>query len=220
MKKIILFAAAAAIALSALLGCSQSNEAGKTQNNDQTIEVYADLVEVLRAELDAMRKDQSAKTEAYEKKIRELEDKLELLMAEKPQDGTSDSGQTSNPDDEIPLTYEEADGEIIITGLRDKSIKILVIPDKIDGKPVTAIADNAFAGSGLTGVSIPNGVKSIGWFAFMGCVSLMSANVPESVGLIGYDAFANCRKLTLHCAADSYAEKYAKSYGISVVLSD
>lgn len=213
MKKIISLVAAAAIMLSGLFGCAQS-DGNSTQKTDQTIGVYADLVEILRAELDALRKDQSSKTEAYEKKIKELEDKLALLMEDASQD-TTDKGQGEEPEDEIPLTYEEVDGEIIITGLRDKSIKILAIPDKIDEKPVVAIADNAFAGSGLTGVSIPRGVRSIGWFAFMGCVSLVSVNIPESVGLIGYDAFANCRKLTIYCASGSYAEEYAKSYGIS-----
>ena len=219
MKKIILFAVSAAIVISGLIGCSRV-PTENTQNTDQAIGVYADLVEILRAELDALRKDQSAKTEAYEKKIKELEGKIELLTKAPTEDTEASTDQGGEPEDDIPLTYEESDGEIIITGLKDKSIKVLAIPSKIDGKPVTAIADNAFYGSGLTGVSIPDGVRSIGWFSFMGCVSLMSADIPQSVGLIGYDAFANCRKLTIRCASGSYAEEYAKSYGISVVVSD
>jgi hypothetical protein len=42
------------------------------------------------------------------------------------------------------------------------------IPGKIKDIPVTAIADNAFAGNRLTGVSIPAGVKTIGDNAFEG----------------------------------------------------
>jgi hypothetical protein len=34
---------------------------------------------------------------------------------------------------------------------------------------------------------------------------------------VGYDAFSSCPKLTIYCPAGSYAEKYAVSYGYSVV---
>ena len=45
-------------------------------------------------------------------------------------------------------------------------------------------------------VVIPNGVKTIGLYAFSGCTSLTSIAIPESVTEIGWNAFVNCSRLT------------------------
>lgn len=64
----------------------------------------------------------------------------------------------------------------------------VVIPDTLDGYPVTAIGANAFEGKGLTSVTIPNTVTSIGNFAFRSN-SLTSIVIPDSVITIGSSAF-------------------------------
>lgn len=61
---------------------------------------------------------------------------------------------------------------------------------------VTHIDEVAFANcSGLTSVTIPGSVKSIGSDAFYGCSKLTSMTIPESVTTLGSDAFQNCRQL-------------------------
>ena len=50
--------------------------------------------------------------------------------------------------------------------------------------------------SGLTSVTIPNSVTSIGWGAFVGCYGLTSVTIPNSVTSIGQSAFEGCSGLT------------------------
>ena len=62
---------------------------------------------------------------------------------------------------------------------------------------VTSIGSSAFAGcTGLTSVTIPEGVTSIGNSAFFGCSGLTSVTIPEGVTSIGKEAFHNCSGLT------------------------
>lgn len=68
----------------------------------------------------------------------------------------------------------------------------LVIPSTVtvDGVtyPVTGIGTSAFAGVGLTSVTIPDSVLTIGDYAFRRS-SLTSVTIPASVTTLGYEAF-------------------------------
>ena len=62
---------------------------------------------------------------------------------------------------------------------------------------VTSIGGSAFYGcSGLTGITIPNSVTSIGGSAFYGCSGLTGITIPNSVTSIGGSAFYGCSGLT------------------------
>ncbi|MBO4909126.1 MAG: leucine-rich repeat protein, partial [Lachnospiraceae bacterium] len=97
------------------------------------------------------------------------------------------------------LKYKVVENEVTILGLSDNSpseIHDLVIPDTIDGKPVTVISDNAFSFSDrLEGsLIIPNSVTTIGAEAFMSCELLKGdLIIPENVVTIGYEAFYGCQ---------------------------
>ncbi|MDR3705342.1 MAG: leucine-rich repeat domain-containing protein [Paludibacteraceae bacterium] len=61
---------------------------------------------------------------------------------------------------------------------------------------VTSIGTLAFAYSGLTSITIPSSVTSIGNYAFEGCSGLTSIIIPSSVTSIGDYAFEICKDLT------------------------
>ena len=92
------------------------------------------------------------------------------------------------------LTYRVNYNEVTITSLY-QPINTVVIPDKIDGFPVTSIGDFAFANSSITSVMIPDSVKSIGTEAFSGCTRLTSVTIPDKVQVIGAEAFWRCANL-------------------------
>ena len=67
--------------------------------------------------------------------------------------------------------YYTVSGNSAIIGENKWATGDLVIPATINGYPVTSIGYVAFFGcSGLTSVTIPNSVTSIGWCPFEGCI--------------------------------------------------
>lgn len=96
-------------------------------------------------------------------------------------------------------------GRITITGYNGPGDAV-VIPETINGMPVTTIAGSAFGGrTNITSVSIPNTVTAIGDFAFGNCLSLRSVTVPDSVTQLGIDIFRTCISLTNAAVGESIA---------------
>ncbi len=99
---------------------------------------------------------------------------------------------------ETTFAYRDEGGQIAITGLRDTSDQMteLVIPASIDGKPVTAIASDAFRGNiVIKKVELPNSIEVIGAHAFDDCSELAEINIPAKVTSIGDGAFFCCESL-------------------------
>lgn len=93
------------------------------------------------------------------------------------------------------LTYTVSGNSIRITGF-DNTIEHLVIPDTIEGLPVTVIDWYAFeACDRLRSVTIPETVTHISRFAFVHCINLETVNLPASLYAIEQYAFHDCPKL-------------------------
>ena len=59
---------------------------------------------------------------------------------------------------------------------------VIEIPSEYEGQPVTAIGDNAFSWSyQILKVKIPDSVRVIGEWAFIGCRSLKSIHLPSGL---------------------------------------
>jgi hypothetical protein len=176
---------------------------------DQTTEIAAlkALISSLDAELDALKTRLDSESERIESILTNIESELDSLK----------EPVSSEPSNEyFGFKYKEENGEISILSYSGSSVD-LIIPASIKGKPVTSICDNAFEESDIRSVSIPDTVRSIGWFAFRNCASLTKVIISKNVSEIGYEAFHGCISLIIYTSLDSYVYRYAESYGIDVV---
>ena len=192
-------------------GESSSSSSDKEQSTNLALEVaqtrleyYEGLVTQLREELLA------AKAELYTRSVA-YEERIEALLA-------GAGGDAQDPSEKSLFEYRIEEEKVVITSYTGKE-KNVEIPATVEGYPVCAIADNAFANNtGIVSVVVPNGVSAIGWFAFSGCVFLTDVTLPASVQSVSYGAFENCSSaLTLRCPEGSYAQQYARSYGLRTV---
>lgn len=130
----------------------------------------------------------------------------------------TDCGQTV-PNGELQFTRNDDGESYCVSGIGACTDTDIVIPATYHGKPVTAIAREAFRAcdhltsivipdsvtvigygafyycSSLTSVTFGNGLTSIGDYAFHSCTSLTSITIPNRVTNIGEGAFYYCERL-------------------------
>ena len=115
----------------------------------------------------------------------------------------------------IDFEYIKENGGVTITRYTGKNTTVQ-IPNKIEQLPVLKIGENAFSDTKVKSVTLPSSCVEIDWFAFYGCYALTTVYISSNVNTIGYGAFDACSKsLTVYCEQNSYAQKYAQSFGIS-----
>ena len=90
------------------------------------------------------------------------------------------------------FVYEIDDGKVTITGYKGNSGDV-VIPDEIDGLPVTRIGSYAFQyDSNLTSITLGNSITTIGEYAFRRCYGLTIITLGNSITTIGSWALTGC----------------------------
>lgn len=224
-----IFLSAVLVILTLLSFSSCAEGTGKKPSSPEGSE-YVQKILSLQEQIVRMRDEQYLRESSYLENIRLLESRLAQQQQPSPTgsarpipsggeaspSASDSSGASPTPSGEsFGFLYTLADGEATITAYRGDSLDLL-IPAAVDGYPVTAIGDGAFEGTRIRSVSLPDTVKSVGWFAFRNCRSLAKAVCPQSVTSIGYEAFSGCKSLTVYAEASSYSYKYAVSYGIPV----
>ena len=92
--------------------------------------------------------------------------------------------------------------------------RILRFMPTVEGKPISAVGDGAFAGcEGLHGVFLPDTVRSIGGWAFFHCTWLEQFNMPDSVLKMGEGCFYGCSCLSDITLSHGLSEISAYSFG-------
>ena len=87
-------------------------------------------------------------------------------------------------------------GEMWATAVAEETSGSVTIPEIVNGYQVTAIAPYAFCYTGITSVTIPISVESIGRGAFFDCEELVTVNGMKHVKDLGGIAFRRCGKLS------------------------
>lgn len=105
---------------------------------------------------------------------------------------TTDAAENTETKTVGALTYQLEADRAIVTQC-DKSAEEVVIPEKIAGKPVTEIAEDAFQFcENLTSVEIPDTVQTIGKNAFWSCHKLQHVTLPKNLAAVGDNCFRSC----------------------------
>ncbi len=109
------------------------------------------------------------------------------------------TGLTSISVDENNTAYKDTDGNLyskdgktLVQYAIGKTDASFAIPDGVESIGFYAF----YHCTGLTSIDIPDNVKTIGYSAFSRCTGLTSIDIPDSVTSIGYSAFEDCDGLT------------------------
>ena len=100
-----------------------------------------------------------------------------------------------NPTEGVLYDYSSDGTYIEVIGYVGTATKVK-IADTYDNLPVKTIYREAFKGTNITSIEIPDSVTSIGYDAFYNCKSLKSIVLPNSVTSIASEAFYGCSSLT------------------------
>ena len=89
------------------------------------------------------------------------------------------------------------DGSLSVSCHCDEETETVEIPDSAFGLPIVAVGDSAFYyGDSLKRVVIPDGITSIGEYAFYSLPVLEDVRLPDTLKTIGYGSFQYCEALS------------------------
>ncbi len=217
-KNIIIILSAIVLLCCTVSSCSEiTNIPPSSGTSTESTATSDKRIEELEAQIVMLMQNQHLSEQERKEEIAALKAELEKLKQDTPVSGNvSGTGDVTDATDvQRSFTYTLENGRAVITKINTTEQSI-TIPSVIDGYNVYAIGTEAICSPTLKSVVISSGIEKIDWFAFKNCVALSSVTIPDTVSTIGYGAFDNvARSFTINCLRDSFAHKYAQSYGFA-----
>ena len=101
-------------------------------------------------------------------------------------EGTSMIADTANAE----WRYSHSELNLILDGCLDTCPTNLIVPDRINGKTITSIAEGAFSSKNLSSISLPSSILSIARYSFNNN-NLVTLVLPERLQTLGQGAFSS-----------------------------
>lgn len=117
------------------------------------------------------------------------------------------------------LTYYKYSDHIEVYDVTSGTTSV-TIPSSIGGLPVTAVARYGFQCSDLTSITLPDSIKTIGYYAFAMSSNLTSVTLPSSLETMEMHCFELCSKLDTVNFPSSLVKIHTKCFDSTPWLSE
>ncbi len=120
------------------------------------------------------------------------------------------------------MTFEKNETGLTLTGASkvDSSNSKVIIPDAVDGVPVTAIGKDAFKGKEIQYVYFGENITEVGESAFEDCSLLYMAVLNDKLKTIGKSAFSGCTYMKEIIVGDNIEEIGEKAFFRCVYIEE